>query len=135
MTTPTETEQILAAEVTDALQAEKELMQLENQLAENPEFAAFLQKQKAIKENIDAFWKGIEEQMIKNDIKSLKGEWGSLTIAERIGWEISPLLTLAPKFYKKVVDLKKLTDTFRLEGKPIKGATPKYTKYLTKRIK
>lgn len=83
---------------------------------------------------IDETWASVERTMIDNDIKSIKGDWGSLTIAERIGWDTDEEL-LPKKFFKKVVDVKKLTDTYKLEGKAPKGATPKYTKYLTKRFK
>lgn len=96
-------------------------------------FAAAAAALKDLQEQINSAWKNVESQMIDNNIKSYKGEWGSLTIAERLGWETTK--DLPKKFYKKVVDTKKLSDTFRLEGEAPKGATPKYTKYLTKRIK
>lgn len=131
----TETEQVLASEVTDALEAERELATLEQELSADPRFREFLQKQKTVKENIAAFWKNIEEQMIAHDIKSIKGDWGSITIAERLGWEYDPEIPLAPKFMKKVPDTTLLNHEYRLTGKPPKGATPKFTKYLTKRIK
>lgn len=89
---------------------------------------------KAQQQDIDATWDQVKDVMIEHDIKSIKGDWGSITIAERINWECDPTV-LQPKFFKKVVDTKKLTDTFSLEGKLPKGATPSYTKYLTKRIK
>lgn len=126
-----ETEKQLEQQVTDTLALETELIAMESQLA--PELRAFLIKQKETQQQITDFWKTVEKEMIAADIKSIKGDWGSITIAERIGWDHDD--TLPPKFYKKVPDLKRMTDTFRLEGKPPKGATPKYTKYLTKRIK
>jgi hypothetical protein len=131
----TETEEVLAAEVTDALAAEQELTVLEQELAEDPRFREFLQKQKTVKENITAFWKNIEEQMLAHDIKSIKGEWGSITIAERLNWDFDPLTPLPPKFYKKVADTTLISHEYRLTGKPPKGATPRISKYLTKRIK
>jgi hypothetical protein len=127
------TEKQLEQQVTEALALESSLAEMESQLA--PELREFLVRQKETTQQISTFWKNIEKQMIDSDIKSIKGDWGSITIAERIGWDISPLLELPAKFYKKVPDLKRMTDYFRLEGKPPKGAAPKYTKYLTKRIK
>lgn len=121
----------LEQQVTNILEVEAALIAMESQLA--PELRAFLIKQKETQQQITDFWKVVEQKMIDNDIKSIKGDWGSITIAERIGWDHDA--TLPPKFFKKVPDLKRMTDTFRLEGKPPKGATPKYTKYLTKRIK
>ena len=88
---------------------------------------------KATQKQIDDTWKQVETVMIENDIKSIKGDFGSITIAERLGWITTS--ELPKKFYKKVVDTKKLSDTFKLEGKSPRGAVPNYTKYLTRRLK
>lgn len=88
---------------------------------------------KEMQERVQAYWDDIEQTMITHDIKQIKGEFGTLTIAERLKWQTSD--ELPSKFYKKVVDTKKLTDTYRLEGKEIKGASHSTTKYLTKRLK
>ena len=66
--------------------------------------------------------------------KTIKGDWGSITLAERQGWDIDEN-ELPKKFFKRVVDTKRITDTFKLEGKAPKGATPRVTKYLNKRFK
>jgi hypothetical protein len=132
MTEPTE--QAISAEVSQMLALEKSLEEREAALMANEQFRDFLLFQKDTTTKIASFWKTVEAQMIEHDIKSIKGEWGTLTIAERIGWDFLDDL-LPAKFWKKVPDLKKMTDHFRLEGKPPKGATPKYTKYLTRRIK
>jgi hypothetical protein len=92
------------------------------------------QEIKALQDKVDSAWRQVEALMIEKDIKSIKSDkWGSVTIAEKLGWTTTD--ELPSKFYKKVVDLKRLSDTFRLEGKAPKGAEPKYTKYLTKRLK
>lgn len=127
------TQEHLQQQINDALALEQSLAEMEANLA--PEMREFLIRQKETKEKIDSFWRSVEQQMIAHDVKSIKGDWGSITVAERIGWDINPLEELPPKFYKKVPDLKKMTDYFRLEGKEPKGARVKYTKYLTKRIK
>lgn len=82
---------------------------------------------------IDNIWNQIEVAMIETDTKQIKGSWGTLTIAERLNWQTDD--TLPHKFYKKVVDTKRISDTYRLEGRAPKGATPSTTKYLTKRLK
>lgn len=128
-----EIEEIIAGEVTDVLALEQTLEELELELAKNEQFRTFLQRQRDARIQIDSFWKKVETQMIEHNVKSVKGDWGSLTVAERINWTYNE--DLPAKFYKKVVDTKKLTDTFRLEGKAPKGSAPNYTKYLTKRIK
>lgn len=101
------------------------------------EFANQMALAKAMETRIKSFWKDVEKQMIDNDIKKISGnkehDWGSLTIAERIKWQTTD--ELPSKFIKKVVDTKKLSDTFKLEGKEPKGATHSYTKYLLRRLK
>jgi hypothetical protein len=126
-------EEIIVSGVNDVLALESNLAVMEAELAQNEQFRAFLIKQKEAKAQIDDFWKSVEEQMIEHDVKSVKGDWGTLTIAERLNWETTD--ELPSKFYKKVVDTKKISDTYRLEGKAPKGATPSTTKYLMKRIK
>lgn len=103
-------------------------------LMQNEAFKNFIELQKTFQERSAMVWAAIEANMINNEIKSIKGAWGSLTIAERLGWDID-LDELPSKFIKKVADTKKISDTFKLEGKPIKGASPKYSKYLMKRFK
>lgn len=126
-------EEIIAGEVTEVLALETSLAELEAELSQNEQFRHFLARQKDTKAQIDAFWKRVEAEMIEHGVKTVKGDWGTLTIAERINWTYDD--RLPAKFYKKVVDTKKLTDTFRLEGKEPKGAAANYTRYLTKRIK
>jgi hypothetical protein len=127
-------QQVINEEVSSALALNNQLVDLEQRLSESKEFRKFLELQKTVPARLEATWKQVEQQMIEHDIKSLKGEWGSLTIAERLNWEYDPSM-LASKFFKKVVDTKKLSDTFRLEGKEPKGATAKTSKYLMKRLK
>ena len=123
----------LTGQIIDVLETEKELAVVENELQMNPQFKKFLQLQKSVNEQSTKVWKQVETAMIENDIKQLKGDFGTVTLAERLNWTTSD--ELPSKFYKKVVDTKRLSDTYRLEGKAPKGATPSYTKYLTKRLK
>jgi hypothetical protein len=129
-----EPKQIIESEVEEVFALQKDLEETEQLLMQNEQFRKFLQLQKTVPEQIDKIWKNVEEQMLAHDIKSIKGDWGSLTIAERLNWSVD-LEALPPKFFKKVPDTTKLTNTFRLEGKAPKGAEPRYTKYLHKRIK
>jgi hypothetical protein len=131
MSEPTTEE--LEKQVAETLELENALAKMESELA--PELREFLIRQKETQQQIANFWKNVEKGMIEHNIKSIKGDWGSITIVERLGWDISPLLELPAKFYKKVPDLKKMTDYFRLEGKAPKGAKPKHTKFLRKDIK
>ena len=110
------------------------LADTEKKLEANPEFKKFLELQKEVNKKASEIWKQVEQEMIDNDIKQIKGDFGSLTIAERQGWTYDEE-QLPNKFFKKVVDTKKITDTYRLEGKAPKGCEPYTTKYLTKRLK
>jgi hypothetical protein len=120
-------------EIRDIVAKEHELATLERQLSQNEEFRSFMELKKSVDAQSVLFWGSVEQQMIQHDIKSIKGDWGSVTIAERLGWETTD--ELPSKFLKKVVDTKKLSDTYKLEGKAPKGTTPKITKYLMRRIK
>lgn len=89
---------------------------------------------KELQDSLNRTWKSVEAAMIKNDIKSIKGDWGSLTIAERLNWSVD-LAEVPKKFTKVVADTTKISTEFRLYGKAPKGCEPSYTKYLTKRLK
>lgn len=124
----------LEGEVVDMLALQTELATIETRLAENEEFRNFLARQKDINEQLAAFWKRVEKEMIDLDIKTIKGDWGSLTIANRQNWKIDEA-ELPGRFFKKVVDTSRITKTYQLEGKAPKGAEPYTSKYLTKRFK
>ncbi len=127
-------EKQLEAEVLQVLELERTISAEEEALMQSEQFRSFLTRQKEVKQQIADFWKNFEKKMIENNIKSIKGDFGSITIAERIGWKVDEDI-LPAKFFKKVVDTTRLTDTYKLEGKEIKGATRYYTKYITKRLK
>jgi hypothetical protein len=128
-----DTQTIIEAEVKDALATEKSLQELETELMQNEQFRKFLELSKSVPKQIEETWKKVEAQMLEHNIKSVRGDWGTITIAERLNWETTD--DLPSKFYKKVVDTKKISDTYRLEGRAPKGATPITIKYLTKRLK
>src|SRR5438552_1012456 len=125
--------QLIESEVINALSLQKSLDELQTELMANEQFRRFLELSKTVPKQIEETWDRIESAMIENNIKSIKGEYGSITIAEKLAWDTTD--ELPAKFYKKVVDTRKLSDTYRLEGRAPKGATPKMTKYLTKRLK
>lgn len=106
----------------------------EQSLTLNPQFREFLAVQKRVNEEVADAWKQVETAMKEHNIKQLKGDFGTITLAERQNWEVDEEV-LPAKFFKKTVDTKRITDTFRLEGKAPKGCTPVTTQYLTKRLK
>lgn len=127
-------EKALIEIIEDVQETEKGLVELENELLAIPQFKKFLDLQRAVNEHAAKTWKNIEAQMIEHDIKQLKGDFGTVTLAERQNWEIDEEL-LPKKFFKKVVDTTKITATYRLENKAPAGCKPVTFKYLTKRLK
>ena len=116
--------------------SKQELVEKEAQIALQleREISGKIAEYKALQDKLDGEWKRVESLMIENGVKQVKGDWGTLTIAERLNWSIDQE-ALPPRFWKKVPDTTKISTIFRLEGKTPKGASPSYTQYLTKRIK
>ena len=112
----------------------KQLDDTEAELMQDERFKQFIELQRSVNDQAAKVWKNVETQMINNNIKSIKGDWGTLTIAECLDWNIDAD-ALPAKFIKKVPDKKKISDTFRIEGKAPKGCEPYTSKYLTKRLK
>jgi hypothetical protein len=120
----------IQADATHAYELERAMGDIERELMANETFQRFLQLQKQLPE----LWKQVESAMIDNDIKKISGEWGSLTIVERLSWEID-WDKLPTKYFKKAVDSAAISRDFRLMGKSPKGASPRYTKFLRKDLK
>lgn len=135
-------EMVIEGEVVSALKEEgalqSELSKLEEELREvSPQFQTFIEKQaelRMVQAKNSEVWKQVESRMIEHNVKSIKGDWGSITIAERQNFKID-LALLPGKFIKKVPDTSRIAAAYKLEGKPPKGCEPYTTKYLTKRIK
>lgn len=116
--------------------SKQELVEKEAQIALQleREISGKIAEYKALQDKLDSEWKRVESLMIENGVKQIKGDWGTLTIAERLNWSIDQEV-LPPRFWKIVPDTTKISTIFSLEGKAPKGANPSYTQYLTKRIK
>lgn len=126
-------EATIVEEVKGVLQLEGQLSQLETELSQNEDFKKFIEFQKEVRDKSAEVFKKIEQTMIDNDIKSVKGDWGSLTIVERKSWTYD-VEVLPKKFIKKVVDTTKVDTAYKLEGTPPKGATFVTKKGLMKRF-
>ncbi len=120
--------QVIEGEVLDVQKQQQELVQLQEALSENPQFARFVELSKAVNTKMAEVREHIEAVMIpaykegKVD-KSIKGDWGSVTVTERDDFDIDEA-DLPPKFFKKVVDTTKIRKTYQLEKKEPKGCTP-----------
>ena len=137
--------QEVAAEATGiittetALQGELEVLQTE--LATNPQFMAFLDKQNQLMEvqsKASDVWKKLEARMIDAGVKTIKVTEGpivgSITIAERDNFKAVDLDAVPRKFVKKALDTTKVSSYYTLEGKLPAGIDHTTTKYLTKHL-
>lgn len=128
-------EQVVKSELQTLEDAELNFLHLQEALNDDPKFQQFLAAQKSFQEMQATVWGTIEKVMIDNNIKSIKTDKITLSIAERQGFDIDTDV-LPPRFVKKVPNTTLIGSTYKLEGKLPKGVTLKEpTKYLVKRIK
>jgi predicted DNA binding CopG/RHH family protein len=100
-------------------------------LAENQAFLDFLQIQKEMTAEFDKTWAVIKQRMEQYDIKSIKGEWGYITLAPRTTFSgVS-----SRRFMKLALDTDKVKSYYSLYKKLPEGVKMAQTKYLSKRIK
>lgn len=126
----------LRLQVNELVSEEKELATMEHDLmTSNPQVGRFLQKQKEFTTKQAAFFQVIEDQMINNNIKSIKDWWGSLTIAERTNYKAPNIDDVPPRFIKKALDTTKISAEFKLKNKLPKGIESSQSLFLQKRIK
>lgn len=115
----------IEGEIVEALSMQQQLATLEASLAENEQFKSFLKLRKEVNDKMASVRNDIKEFMIPAYIagevdKSIKGDWGSITVTETDEFEVDEK-ELPAKFFKKVVDTTKIRGTFQLEGKAPKG--------------
>ena len=107
---------------------------VEQTALQQAEFESKVKEMKAAEDYLKGVWKQVETAMIENDVKSIKGDWGSITIAERDNFK-GDIKEVPAKFLKKVLDTSKISSSFALTGKLPKGVERTTTKYLTRRLK
>lgn len=86
------------SEVRKITKLELELANTQKELATNPQFAAFLDTQKKLKEQTDAFWKKIKDAMIASGIKNIKGDWGWITLGETFRYNVVDINSVPEEF-------------------------------------
>jgi hypothetical protein len=107
---------------------------LQQELESSPQFAAFIEAQKALREIEANVWGRVETVMMENNIRTIKTDMVTLSIATRTSYDID-LDKLPKKFIKRVPDTTKIATAHKLNGMPPAGASPKQTNYLVKRFK
>jgi hypothetical protein len=128
----TKTAAAVEGEVLSTVEMQQQLASLENQLMQLPDFQQFIALTKSVNARLAEVRANVEAVMVpayqRGEVdKSIKGDWGSVTVTESDKFEIDEA-QLAPKFFKKVVDESKIRATYQLEGKAPKGTKP-YKKY------
>ena len=83
--------------------------------------------------------KGIVEQikqaMIDNDVQKLEGDWGYITLAERVSYKAEDLDSVDEKYLKKALDTTKVKAEHTLTGDLPEGVVESKTQYITKKLK
>jgi hypothetical protein len=102
------------------------------ELVQNEAFVEFLGLQKRLQTQIDDAWRNLQELMEVQGVKSIKGDWGYITLAERK--TLRTAVQLPPRFYKKVLDPSKVKAYRTMSGHLPEGVTETTTNYLSKKV-
>jgi hypothetical protein len=97
------------------------------------QFADIVAQAKDLQGQLEAFWGAVEQQMLEKGISNLKGDFGSISVAERKTWKATK--QLPPRYYKQVLDTSKLNFLFKAGEKLPEGAEYSTSQYITKRLK
>lgn len=153
--TQEELEKKAKSEVRKITKLTVELAQVQEQLAANPQFVAFLDTQKKLQEQTDNFWAKVKQQMIDSGIKNIKGDWGWITLGETLSYNVKDI-SLVPeeltfddldidalradielldeKYRKKSVDLAAVKEEVSLTDEIPEGIEQKVAYKLMKKI-
>lgn len=128
------TDTSVESQVQEVIALQTKAQEIELAIQSNHTIRELTRQKSELDGKIADFWKAIEEAMIATGTKSIKGDWGYVTLVEKIGsWTVTD--KLPAKFMKKVLDSTKISNHFKLTGKAPEGATPNFTRYLRKEIK
>jgi hypothetical protein len=112
----------------------KSLINLQDVDITKPEqFAKFVAAAKEIQGQLDAAWGYVEQSMLDGNVTQLKGEWGTVSLAERKNWKATTVLP--PRYYKQTLDTAKLNFLYKAGEQLPAGAEFTTSQYITKRIK
>lgn len=127
----TDPKQTIEGEVLSVSEMQTQLSTLETELMQLESFQQFVALSKAVNNRMAEVRENIKQVMIpayqKGDVdKTVKGDWGSVTVTETDDFEIDES-ALPKKYFKTVPDTSKIRKMYHLEG-GIKGveASRKY---------
>lgn len=133
------TDEVIEGEVLGVVELQRQLNDTEMELAKIPAFQQFISLRKEVNDRMGTIRANVEAVMVpayqRGEVdKTIKGDWGSVTVTESDVFDIDEL-SLAPKFWKKVPDTTKIRATFQLEGKAPKGTVQSKKYGITMRFK
>lgn len=102
-------------------------------IAKPQSFAEFVALATKVQGELEAAWGYVEQQMLDRGVNKIQGDWGSISVAERMNWKTN-LNTIDPYYLKPAADTKKLKAAWDAGELP-EGADFTTSKYITKRIK
>lgn len=90
---------------------------------------------KKLKAKHDEVIEQVKQAMIDNGVTSIKGDWGSITLAERTTYSTDDTSKVKTSLLKLVLDTNKVKAEATLTGNLPKGVTETKTQYIVKRLK
>jgi hypothetical protein len=115
--------------IKDIATIQKEVAANLSDLATSAKFQNFL----ILTNEVEATWKLIKAEMIAHNVKKLDGDWGRINIVEQP--VLKAVEVLQPRFYKKVMDVKKVRGYEALKGSLPAGVEQRLVNKLVKVIK
>jgi len=98
-------------------------------------FAEVEAELKGLKAKHDEVIEQVKQAMIDNGVTRIDGDWGYITLAERVTYKAEDLAEVPKKFLKQTLDSTKVKAEATLTGKLPKGVTESKTQYITKKLK
>ena len=111
---------------TSLSQKESRLAKLEQELNENKTFKKFMELQKSVKNEMEAFKAAAIEELRRNDLKTVKIDWGTITLVEPKDRVVIEDESKVPGEYMVLApDLKAIKDEYELTNVLVPGAGTK----------
>lgn len=90
---------------------------------------------KELKAKHDEIVERVKEAMIENGVQRIDGDWGYITLAERVGYKADNISEVDKQYTKPTLDTAKVKAQATLTGELPAGVTETRTQYITKKFK
>ena len=124
-------------DIAELEKLDNSIIELKLALESNEQFQQFMKFQDQFNKKSTELFGKLEKQMIENGIEKISGDWGYLTIVNRVDYRVEDE-DLVPDEYKEtkvVVDLSKVKEDIKLTGELPDGILKKETQHLRKGVK